>query len=390
MLAKRRAQKGIFHAWREWCWDKYQVIAASLLMVAAAPVLSADDQASSQAIDHCLPSGERVPICRFSAPEDLEVLPLSDQLVISEYGGLEGETGRLVAFDVRSGRVYPLFPKPQLTAERAVWGDRDCKKPTAAEFSPHGIHLSRRFEGQWQLLVVNHAARESVQFFQVQRAKFGRYELHWRGCVELPEEAHLNDVVALPGGGFLVSHMFNKHDDKAMQRAIAGRGRGGKLWHWDPFQGLKVVPNSRVPFANGVQLSADGRRIFLNVYLPGFVRVIDRASGDIIKDIPVPQPDNSNWLPDGRLLVASHTGGVDQTLACSRSMRACPLAFQLVAIDPLSLRHEAVFQQQGAPMGAGTAVQAVGEHWYIGSFIGDRLLRIPAVKKPDAAVTSAD
>lgn len=331
-----------------------------------------------QAIDNCLPVGDRVPICRFTAPEDMEVLPLGDQLVISEYGGLEGDPGRLVAFNARSGRVYPLFPKPELTAEPSVWGDLSCSKPTASEFSPHGIHLSRRFEGQWQLLVVNHGPRETVEFFQVQRSDFGRYELNWRGCVTLPEKANLNDVVALPGGGFLVSHMFPKQDDKAMQRAIAGRGRGGKLWHWDPFQGLKVVPNSRVPFANGVQISADGRRIFLNVYLPGFVRVIDRASGEIIKDIPVPQPDNSNWLPDGRLIVASHTGGVEQTLACSREMRACPLAFRLVAIDPQQLTSDIVFEQEGAPMGAGTAMQALGEHWYIGSFIGDRLLRVPA------------
>lgn len=350
------------------------------LLLPGAPHVVAAEKPSLEPIEHCLPVGNRVPICRFSAPEDLEVLPLNDQLVLSEYGGLEGGAGRLVAFDVRSGRVYPLFPKPELTLERSVWGEPGCKKPTADEFSPHGIHLSRRFEGQWQLLAVNHGKRESVQFFQVQRADFGRYELHWRGCVELPDEANLNDVVALPGGGFLVSHMFSKHDSKAMQRAIAGRGRGGKLWHWDPFQGLKVLRNSRVPFANGVQLSADGRRIFLNVYMPGFVRVIDRASGDIIKDIPMPQPDNSNWLPDGRLLVASHTGGIEQTLACDQSMRACPLAFQLVAIDPRELQAETVFEQQGAPMGAGTAVQAVGEHWYIGSFIGDRLLRIPAAK----------
>ena len=37
--------------------------------------------------------------------------------------------------------------------------------------------------------------------------------------------------------------------------------------------------------------------------------------------------------------------------------------------------------KQGAPMGAGTVAQQVGDRLYIGSFIGDRMMSVPYVAK---------
>jgi len=36
-----------------------------------------------------------------------------------------------------------------------------------------------------------------------------------------------------------------------------------------------------------------------------------------------------------------------------------------------------VFEHEGAPMGAATVAQPLGEFLYLGSFTGDRILKVP-------------
>ena len=88
-------------------------------------------------------------------------------------------------------------------------------------------------------------------------------------------------------------------------------------------------------------------------------------------------PDNSSWAPDGRLLVASFTGPLWETLRCNGIERgACPAAFEIVAVDPESLATETIYRGRGAPMGAGTVGLRVGDELFVGSFAGDRILRV--------------
>lgn len=55
---------------------------------------------------------------------------------------------------------------------------------------------------------------------------------------------------------------------------------------------------------------------------------------------------------------------------------ACGLPFAIVAVDPRTLERRTVLEHGGAPMGAATVAQQVGEDLYLGSFAGDRIVRV--------------
>ncbi len=63
--------------------------------------------------------------------------------------------------------------------------------------------------------------------------------------------------------------------------------------------------------------------------------------------------------------------------ACNRLERgACPAAFEILAVDPGTLDREVVYRGGGPPMGGGTVGLRVGDELFIGSFAGDRVLRV--------------
>lgn len=53
------------------------------------------------------------------------------------------------------------------------------------------------------------------------------------------------------------------------------------------------------------------------------------------------------------------------------------MAFKIVAIDPDSMQVETVFWNEGPPMGAGTIALDLESEILIGSFAGDRMIRVP-------------
>ena len=56
---------------------------------------------------------------------------------------------------------------------------------------------------------------------------------------------------------------------------------------------------------------------------------------------------------------------------------ACSIPFKIVALDPDSMTIvETLYETSGAPMGAGTVGLRVGDDLFIGSFHGDRMLRV--------------
>jgi len=329
----------------------------------------------------CQSVGERTPICGFQAPEDIEVTPAGGKLILSQFGGITGSSaGSLVLFDPEAEQVKPLYPAGETVAvdgaDRApLWGGENCPGEPGQAFSPHGIHLSQRDDGAWQLLAVNHGGRESVEFFEW-RAE--QESLQWRGCVVMPEGGFINDTVATPGGGLLATQMFPKDNYWALLRTLMGSKRG-HVWRWRPGEGVDIQPGSVGSFPNGIQISKDGRHLFLNLYTENTVRKMDRLSGEHLGDVSVEHPDNSSWLPDGRLVVASHPPeGLIPDLCSDVHSGACGSRFLLVTINPDTLEKKQVLDHSGAPMGGGTVAVELGDYWYIGSFAGNRLLRVPS------------
>lgn len=330
-------------------------------------------------VSGCVPVDGMEPTCGFSHPEDMALMPDGRTLLISQMGTMSGEVpGSFALFDTVNETITRL-PAPTV-ADGEPWGDPACTEPPGAAFSPHGIDLVRRADGAWQLLAVNHGGRESVEFFHVVDAAEG-YRLAWRGCAVPDPGSHLNDVAALPDGGFVTTHMYPHNSarigplDLAMLKGLLGFDTGYVL-HWDGRR-FAALKGTGMPFPNGIQVARDGSALFVNAYLGDEVRKIAYPGGRLLGRVAVKRPDNSQWDAEGHLLVASHGGGAFEALECfGITEGACGLPFAIVAVDPRTLERRTVLEHGGAPMGAATVAQQVGEDLYLGSFAGDRIVRV--------------
>jgi hypothetical protein len=349
-------------------------------------------------ISACEKMGDIEPICHLSNPEDMELLPDNRTLVISQIGHINSPSaGKLVWFDTASQVVTAAFPAPPQAASVPGdnWGMRACPGVPGAEFSPIGISLRQRHDGRWQLAAVNQGQRHSVEMFEVLTLG-GAYSLAWRGCVITPDGTNLNDVALMRNGGFVASHMFDRRDpvvfgfSTGIWKAQLGINTGYAL-EWLPEAGgkFRVLPESHGPFLNGIQLSADDTTVFVSVTSGDEIFKLDRASGKKLATAKVVRPDNLSWDRDGHLLVASLGGGKFEHLDCLRHPGAnCGLAFSIVRIDPRTMATETLFQHEGAPMGAATVAQPVGDWLFLGSFTGDRIIKIPYPSTPPVKSTA--
>jgi hypothetical protein len=326
----------------------------------------------------CDPVGTARPLCGFQNPEDLVALPDGAALLVSEYGGLEGErAGAIARLELATEERSVLYRGGDGGEPLPGWGDPGC--PGApAQLAPHGIDLVRRSDGALALLVVNHAGRESIEYFEV--AGDGR-QLVWRGCVEAPSQGWWNEVAGTPDGGFYASHMLPRRGGPAqiyeLFRAAVLHRATGYVLRWRPGEGFSQVPGSEVVFANGIALSPDRTSLYLNSSLGDGLRRISLASGEVEAHADLTGLDNLAWGSDGRLYVASLTAPLLEIQACNSLERgACPAAFEILAVDPRTLASEVVYRGSGAPMGAGTVGLRIGKELFVGSFAGDRVLRV--------------
>lgn len=337
----------------------------------------------------CEPVGDATPICGIDKPEDLALLPDGKTLAVSLYGSMFSyEPGSLALFNTEAEQlsVSPVFD----SAEAEPWVNVNCPGVPGPEFSPHGIHYSTRADGAGQLLVVNHGERESIEFFEV-APKGQSYKLTWRGCVQLPENHFANSVAATPEGGFVYSHMFNKDAKRIGKMAVPALKAvlgtpSGAIYEW---KGALVgdgaefaqVPETESGFPNGVEVSADGRYVFFNTSVDGYVHKVDRETGKrVASSSKLPHLDNIRWDQSGQLMAVSMTSNLLESIRCLEvgATINCGGQYQVVRLNPTDLSSEVVYHHDGGqPLGAATVAQQVGDHLYIGSYSGNRLVRVP-------------
>ena len=336
-------------------------------------------------IDTCEQVNHIEPICRFTNPEDMELLPDHETVLISQMGNMDGsKAGNLVAFDTTSQIITKLFPGSTVADKHSPenWGAANCPGLPGAEFSPHGISLKQRNDGRWQLAVVNHGGRESVEMFEVINND-NHFALLWRGCVMPTDGTYMNDVALLKDGGFVASHMFDKRAPKlfglstGMWKSQLGINTG-YVFEWRPAQPdtFRVLEGSHGPFINGILISADDRTVFANVYASNEIRKLDRDSGKKLASALVTQTDNIAWDQHGFLLAASHTGKKLAQMECMKHPgETCGFGFTIVRINPDTMATQNIFEHEGAPMGAATVALQVGNDLYMGSFSGNRIIK---------------
>ena len=130
-------------------------------------------------------------------------------------------------------------------------------------------------------------------------------------------------------------------------------------------------PGSEASGANGVELSDDGRTLYIAAWGgENFIRLSRGADPPVREVVELGfKIDNIHWARDGRLIGAgqlSDNGQVNQN-------------WQIVMIDPETLETETIFRQDAMPgFQGGTVALEVGDDIWVGSYTGDRIAIIPA------------
>jgi hypothetical protein len=162
----------------------------------------------------------------------------------------------------------------------------------------------------------------------------------------------------------------------ALAKGMVGLSTGLVL-EWHPDAGFSDVPGSEGAMPNGIEASRDGESLYVDMYLGDEVRKISRKTGETLATVEIASPDNVLWSPDGTLLVASHNAPIREVMACGELEHgACPFHYSIVALDPDTLEPKALYENAGPPMGAGTAALKIGDELIIGTFAGDRIVRV--------------
>ena len=316
--------------------------------------------------------------CEIRNPEDLVYFAPTNEIIFGEYGDMSlGRAGTLSALNptTMATRVLAI-----LSDGTEQWGDSNCEIFPAAKLSPHGLALSQRGDGSWQLLVVNHHQRESIEFFELSEGADGAV-LHPRGCVQMPAENRINDVAATTDtDGFIVTHMHEPDDGLAgllnIPKFLLGLDTGYVL-EWAPGSGFKRLPGSDGSFPNGITMAPDQNSYYLNQYTSSTVSHIDRMTGELLNSWDISHPDNSSLGRDGRLYVSSALGAVTDALECPpRDGFNCMIPFAIEAINLQDGSKELVYKHEDALIPVATVALPLNDALYLGSYSSDRLSRV--------------
>lgn len=339
-------------------------LAASLLLFST--LCKAQPGAVNPPLLACGQQGDATVVCGTRAPEDFEVTPDGNYLIVANFG--QGADPSLDLFNLATQEFTPIA---LADARQQGWGQSSCNESIGAKVNPHGLSLSQRTGGAWQLYIVNHAVRESMEMYELQQDG-AAWKLVWRGCVMADKP--YNDVAALPDGSFVATR------PQALQQQgqdLFAGGVSGNVAVWTAATGETVLPGSEYGYPNGVVVSKDGRYAYVSGWTTRSVHQYDlRDKEEVKRSAFTFMPDNLTWSPDGKLLAAGIKGVNGNCPAASTN--PCIQGFGIAVVDPVTLAVDEIYDNKGAALinGVSVAIEAKGSI-YVGSFQGDRLVKVP-------------
>lgn len=340
---------------------------------APAPAATTPPPAPSSARDYavpgeapCIPVDSIQFVCGLVSPEDIAVFPGGEWAIAS--GNRAG--GRLHLVNVRTRTATAVFPasgqREQLDAE----GYPTCPGPLVLEkpdlFTAHGLYLKPGANGRHTLYVVHHGTRESIEVFDVD-ARAPPPSLTWVGCAPALSTQTFNSVVALPEGGFAATNT---------------RAGAWDVWEYHKESGWRRVPGTEKTAPNGLEISKDGRWLYIAGWAEETVTRVSRGRSPVQRDVIALgfRPDNIRFSADKSVLFAAgHTDKDGRSIVEPRA----PLTetINVARIDPTTLEHRRIFEHKAIPgFVAATTAVPIGDELWLGSNRGDRLAYLPAPK----------
>jgi hypothetical protein len=303
-------------------------------------------------------AGDRV-VCGQQGPEDL--VSIGAAWVAASAMAAPGGV-RVVR--TRDRAPFTVYPAANARDRHDRQTYPDCPgPPNPQNFTTHGLYAEPGAGPTYKLFVVAHGARESIEIFELD-TRGDTPVATWIGCAVAPDPVGLNSVRGLPDGGFIVSNFLPRGSSpEATQRMREGE-RNGELWEWHTASGWQKVPGSEAAGANGLELSPDGRTLYVAAWgTQSFFRLSRGTSPPKRDEVPLGfRVDNIHWARDGSLFAV---GQAQQ-------------GWKAVKIDPNTLAIRDVLVEADTPeFNAGTALAEVGDTLWVGSFRGNRIVIVP-------------
>jgi hypothetical protein len=338
-------------------------------LAAAAGLAAAPAPQRAQAAETaCAPAAGLTFVCGIKTPQDLVALP-GGRWVLTGAMATDG-TGGLELIDVASKERRRLYPTAQAAARPGRRLYPDCAGPPDPQrFAAHGLSVHARRDGRADFYVIGHGGREAIEVFDL---ALGRDpSATWVGCVKAPTGASLNSVVGLGDGEILTTSIFDA--PSKFEDVFAGRPTGN-VYARKAGEPFRVVPGTHLSGDNGLEVSADGRWLFVAATGDRKVFRYERAN---MAAAPAAAsvdflPDNLRWAPDGRLLAA----GEGPVAGCTGA--ACATQFSVAAITPASMAVDTILRAPATPAFSGVSAGiVVGDTVWLGAHGGDRIAIAP-------------
>ncbi len=337
-----------------------KLLGATLTSIAALGVTGSLDAQPPPAVPQppCSP-GPNV-VCGQRGPEDLVALG-ADWVAASALAA----PGGLIVVRTRDRTPFTVYPAAGARQRHDRQTYAECPGPPDAQsFTTHGLYAEPAAGPVYKLFVVAHGARESIEIFEIDTRPETPVAT-WLGCAVAPDPVGLNSVRGLPDGGFIASNFLSRDSTPAATQRMREGERNGELWEWHTATGWQKVPGSEAAGANGLELSVDGRTLYVAAWgTQSFYRLSRGATPPTRDEVQLGfMVDNIHWARDGSLYAVGQAGQ----------------GWKAVKIDPNTLAvRDVLVEADTADFNAGTVLVEVGDTLWVGSFRGNRIAIYPA------------
>lgn len=305
--------------------------------------------------------GSCEPVAGIAGPADLQIDPFTHLAFVSSRNRDAGEKGR--------GAIHALSIDDPLAED--AWRDRTGGVPEL--FAPEGVYFYS--DGHVRRLFVVNAAANAIEL----------YDVALNGDLTHLESFHErrltnpNDVVAVGPRAFYVSNDFSVSRDSFLARIeFVTRAATGKLFYFDG--GVWKVAAEDLRFASGVNVSPDGRRIYVAETSGGALKIFDREpeSGLLALAETVPMDaavDSINIDRAGTLWIAAHPKPLLLALQKGDS-RSRPPSLVIRYDDMPGARGKPaeVYANDGAELSASSSAARLGSTLLIGALYEKKFL----------------
>jgi hypothetical protein len=222
-------------------------------------------------------------------------------------------------------------------------------------FQAHGVYLKPGANGRHTLYVVHHGTRESIEVFDVD-AGATPPSLTWVGCAPALSTQTFNAVVALPEGGFAATNT-----------------RAGDVWEYHKETGWRLVPGTDKTAPNGLEISKDGRWLYIAGWAEEKVTRVSRGSSPVQRKVIALgfRPDNIRFSADSSVLFGADIN--DWAAAPLSSRGILKETINVARIDPTTLEHRRISSTRRLPASCGDDRRPTGDELWLGSNRGDRV-----------------